>query len=202
MQESGPGGILSNVCAALAAQLLIDIFCDSHNYWHGSYDRTCRHTGWFAYLAQHAHDVTTNRSAKDYFHFIFFGFQKHSPISPEIYCYLLSILVVWIALISSFKEDLIARQTWIPNFASVVTIISLVVLDIMVPLYHSFRTHVMPPLRPAYDSYVVFAIYIFLPMSDNIHTAVLGVTTTICYLILMGVMTYRLDPHVIVKVYT
>lgn len=107
---------------------------------------------------------------------------------------------MWVALISSFKEDLIARHSWIPNFASVVTVIALVVLDIVVPLYHSIRTHVMPPLRPAYDSYVIFAIYIFLPVSDNVHSAVLGMSTTICYLVVMGVMTYRLDEHIIVKV--
>lgn len=162
-------------------------------------------------LIAHARDVIINRSQSDQFTTVLisifsvfkvfiFLLQKQAPISPEVYCYLLSILVVWISLISSFKEDLIIRHSWIPNFASIVTVIALVVLDIIVPLYHSILTQVMPPLRPAYDSYVVFAIYIFLPVSDNMHSAVLGMSTTVCYLVLMGVMTYRLDEHIIVKV--
>lgn len=52
MQESGTGGILSNVRAAPAAQLFIDIFCDSHNHRHGSHNRAGGHTGSFAYRAR------------------------------------------------------------------------------------------------------------------------------------------------------
>lgn len=103
-------------------------------------------------------------------------------------------------MISSFNEGLIKRHPWIPHFASVVTVIGLVVLDIIVPLYHSVITHVMPPLRPAYDSYVIFAIYIFLPLPENIHCIILGMSATLCYVIVMGVMTYRLDAYYLEKV--
>lgn len=199
MQESGTRSILSNIRSAIATQLFVNILRDSYRHWHGAYDSTCRHTGSF-YRAHSNTIIVYIIVINRFFFLLVFTYQKHSPISPEVYCYLLGILVVWIALISSFKEDLIARHTWIPNFASIVTVIALVVFDIIVPLYHSILTHVMPPLRPAYDSYVIFAIYIFLPVSDNMHSCVLGMATTICYLILMGVMTYRLDQHIIVKV--
>lgn len=204
MQESGTGDILSNVCATLTAQLFINIFCDSYNRRYGSYDRARRHAGLLVLShiarARCHHWMALFNLLQFLKNYISFTNQKHSPISPEVYCYLLSILVVWISLISSFKEDLIIRQSWIPNFASIITVMALVVLDILVPLYHSIRTHVMPPLRPAYDSYIVFIIYIFLPVSGNVHAAILGIATTICYLILMAVMTYRLDEHIIVKV--
>lgn len=133
------------------------------------------------------------------FIFILF-FQTTAPISPEVYCYLASIIVVWVSLISSFKEELIKKQTWIPNFASVVTVIGLVCLDIIVPLYHSVRTHVMPPLRPTYDGYIIFAIYIFLPLPENLHSVILAFATTFCYLLVTNIMTYRLDEHALVKV--
>lgn len=113
---------------------------------------------------------------------------------------MVSIIIVWVSLISSFNEDLIQKQTWIPNFASVTTIVVLVSLDIIVPLYHSIFTHVTPPLRPAYDAYIIFAIYIFLPLSENPHSVVLAMSTTFCYLFVTTVMTYRLDEHSLFKV--
>lgn len=104
------------------------------------------------------------------------------------------------SLISSFNEHLIKKQTWIPNFGSVVTVIGLVMLDIIVPLYHSVFTHVIPPLRPSYDAYIIFAIYIFLPLPENLHSVILAMSTTFCYLLVTYVMTYRLDDHASIKV--
>lgn len=138
------------------------------------------------------------------FVFVFFFFavcgQDSAPISPEVYCYLASIIVVWVTLISSFNEHLIKKQTWIPHFGSVATVIGLVMLDIIVPLYHSVRTHVKPPLHSSYDAYIIFAIYIFLPLPENLHSVILAMSTTFCYLLVTHVMTYRLDDHAVIKV--
>lgn len=105
---------------------------------------------------------------------------------------------MWVSLISSFNEHLIKKQTWIPNFGSVATVIGLVMLDIIVPLYHSVATRVT--LRPSYDAYIIFAIYIFLPLPENLHSAILAMATTFCYLLVTHVMTYRLDDHAVIKV--
>lgn len=107
---------------------------------------------------------------------------------------------MWVSLISSFKEELIKKQTWIPNFASVATVLGLVTLDIIVPLYHSVLTHVTPPLRPTYDGYIIFAIYIFLPLHENLHSVILALATTFCYLLVTNIMTYRLDEYSLLKV--
>lgn len=117
-----------------------------------------------------------------------------------MYCYLASIFVVWVTLISSFNEHLIKRQTWVPNFGSCCCVIGLVMLDVIVPLYHSIWTHVKPPLRPSYDAYIIFAIYMYLPVNENIHSTILGLSTTFCYLLVTYVMTYRLDDHAVTKV--
>lgn len=109
-------------------------------------------------------------------------------------------MVVWVSLISSFNEHLIKKQTWIPNFGSVITVIGLVMLDIIVPLYHSIWTHVKPPLRPSYDAYIIFAIYIYLPLPENLHSTILALSTTFSYLLVTYVMTYRLDDHAVIKV--
>lgn len=50
VQESGTGGILSNVCATLAAQLFIDILCDSHRHLYCQHGRARRHAGWLVGL--------------------------------------------------------------------------------------------------------------------------------------------------------
>lgn len=130
--------------------------------------------------------------------FIKFKFQTTAPISPEVYCYLASIIIVWVALVSSFNEELIRKQTWIPNFASIVTIIGLVNMDIFVSLYHSYRTHVT--LRPTYDAYIIFAIYIFLPIPENLHSVIMALSATVSYLVVNNVMTYHQDEHALIKV--
>lgn len=73
-------------------------------------------------------------------------------------------------------------------------------LDIIVPLYHSVRTQVIPPLRPSYDAYIIFAIYIFLPIPENLHSVILGMSTTFCYLLVTYVITYHADDHALIKV--
>lgn len=103
---------------------------------------------------------------------------------------------------SSFNEDLIREHPWVPHLASCATVMALVLLDILVPLYHSIWTHVMPPLRPSYDSYILFVIYIFLPIPDILNCVILGAATSICYLLVTSFMTYRLDEHIITKTIT
>lgn len=73
-------------------------------------------------------------------------------------------------------------------------------LDIIVPLYHSVRTQVVPPLRPSYDAYIIFAIYTFLPIPENLHSVILGMSTTFCYLLVTYFITYRSDDHALIKV--
>lgn len=72
----------------------------------------------------------------------------------------------------------------------------------MIPLYHAVVSFMNPPLRPSYASHTIFAIYIFLPLSENYHVMILGGATTICYLIIMALISYRLESDVIIKVAT
>lgn len=132
---------------------------------------------------------------------------------PEVYCYLASILLVWISLTATFKENLIKKYPHFPFIASCITVMGLVLtgmiyffifskthiiseflvsfVDMIVPLYHSTATQTI--LRPAYESYILFIIYIFLPLSKNSYCIILGMITTICYLIEMIMITYPRD---------
>lgn len=72
----------------------------------------------------------------------------------------------------------------------------------MIPLYHAVVSFMNPPLRPSYASHIIFAIYIFLPLSENLHVIILGGATTICYLIIMALISYRLEEDMPIKVVT
>lgn len=198
MRKFGPWRILSNVRTEITTELFKYVFCNAYHYRYGAYDCISCDAG--KPLAQKLFKLFLIV----YYFFLFHTrnnfIQKKAPISPEVYCNLASIIVVWVSLIPSFNEHLIKRQTWIPNFGSIVTVIGLVMLDIIVPLYHSIWTHVKPPLRPSYDAYIIFAIYIYLPLPENLHSTILAVSTTICYLMVTYVMTYRLDDHAVIKV--
>ena len=70
----------------------------------------------------------------------------------------------------------------------------------VVPVYHSWMTQTI--IRPAYESYILFIIYIFLPISRNWHSILLGVITTICYMIEMIMITFSDDDDKWTKVGT
>lgn len=72
----------------------------------------------------------------------------------------------------------------------------------LVPLYHTIISNVQPPLRPAYASYILFIIYIFLPLTQNCHCIILSAATTLFYIIEMISITYRYDEHQLTKSFT
>lgn len=55
-----------------------------------------------------------------------------------MYCYLASILIVWISLIATFKEDLVRRHTWLPYVASCIAVIGLVLTGLIQRLYEPY----------------------------------------------------------------
>lgn len=71
-----------------------------------------------------------------------------------------------------------------------VTILALT--DIGVSVYHAVIN--LDILRPAYGSYILYAVYIFMPLPDNVHAFMLGLAVTISYLIDYAFVTYRKHP--------
>ncbi|XP_055841976.1 adenylyl cyclase X E [Episyrphus balteatus] len=122
-----------------------------------------------------------------------------SAVFVEIFSYLASILLVWMVLFITFREDLIKRQPWIAYVASCTAVFILVVSDLLIPTYHAAVNFPIPPLRPSYGSYILYAIYMFMPLSDNWHATILGIAATICYMVNFAMVTYRLDDHILIK---
>ncbi|KFB36670.1 AGAP007631-PA-like protein [Anopheles sinensis] len=122
-----------------------------------------------------------------------------AAIHPDLICYTFGILIVWISLFAAFKEGLVKARPWVPYVSSSIAVITMIVTDLTIPLYHAVVTFINPPLRPSYASHTILAIYIFLPLSENIHGIILGSTTSVCYLIVMTLITYRLEENTALK---
>lgn len=73
-------------------------------------------------------------------------------------------------------------------------------IDLSIAIYHALNTHRFRHLRPMYASHNLLIIYIFLPISDNYIVALMGVTTSICYTVVMILISYAEDEHQLIKV--
>uniref|UniRef100_A0A1L8DZY7 adenylate cyclase n=2 Tax=Nyssomyia neivai TaxID=330878 RepID=A0A1L8DZY7_9DIPT len=126
--------------------------------------------------------------------------KSNLSITVEVFAYLVTIFIVWIALFVTFREEQVKKRPWLPFIGTCVALFCLVMADITVPLYHEVSTHTQPPLRPAYACHILLSIYIFYPLMNNWHTMLLGSATTAAYLTVLALITYRLDPHQYLKV--
>ncbi|KAK2578827.1 hypothetical protein KPH14_002444 [Odynerus spinipes] len=103
----------------------------------------------------------------------------------------------------SFRSKIIARNTYLPVILSCIVVMVLVIGDLIVPLYHTLGyTEDVPPIRPTYATHTLLACYVFLPLTENLHAFVLGMTATVCYLATLLLITYRNAPDYVSKIAT
>ncbi|XP_051172100.1 adenylate cyclase type 2-like isoform X3 [Leptopilina boulardi] len=116
---------------------------------------------------------------------------------PDVvtYCLVAALLCPVIAL--SFRTKLIAKKAYLPVVLSCVIVALLVIGDLAVPLYYTFTSaEDGPSIRPAYATHALLACYVFLPLTENLHAFILGMTTTFTYLASLYLVTYRNMPDV------
>lgn len=113
-------------------------------------------------------------------------------MATDIFAYVTSALLVWAILALNFRSELIKRFPWIMYVTSWLAVTILTVTDIGVSVYHAVIN--LDILRPAYGSYVLYAVYIFMPLPDNVQAFMLGMSVTISYLIDYAFVTYRKLP--------
>lgn len=121
---------------------------------------------------------------------------------PDIFAYTLPLLIVWISLFAAFKEDLVKKYPAVPFVMSCIALFSLIVADLLIPVYHAVYNFVEPPLRPAYASHLLFVIYMFLPLTDNVLALLLGLSATGCYVLVFIFVTYGRVEESYIKVTT
>ncbi|XP_034941992.1 adenylate cyclase type 2-like isoform X2 [Chelonus insularis] len=95
----------------------------------------------------------------------------------------------------SFRSKLITRETYLPVLLSCIIVVLLVLGDLAVPFWYTLNyTEDMRTIRPAYSTHVLLACYVFLPLTENLHAFILGITATLCYLLSLSLITYRNQP--------
>ncbi|XP_005175233.1 adenylyl cyclase X E [Musca domestica] len=112
-----------------------------------------------------------------------------SNVSTDIFAYLTCALLVWGILALNFRTELVKRYTWIMYVTSWLAVCILALTDIGISVYHAVIN--LDILRPAYGSYILYAVYIFMPLPDNVHAFMLGMAVTVSYLIDYAFVTYR-----------
>uniref|UniRef100_A0A1A9X0W6 adenylate cyclase n=1 Tax=Glossina brevipalpis TaxID=37001 RepID=A0A1A9X0W6_9MUSC len=110
-------------------------------------------------------------------------------VSPDIFAYIISALFVWAILALNFRNELVKRFSWIMYVTSWLAVALLAATDIGVSIYHAVIN--LDLLRPAFGSYILYAVYIFMPLPDNTHASLLGTSVTLSYLIDYAFVTYR-----------
>ncbi|XP_011152703.1 adenylate cyclase type 2 isoform X2 [Harpegnathos saltator] len=117
-----------------------------------------------------------------------------------VYCTIGALLCPVIAL--SFRSKIIAKNTYLPVMLSCLIVVLLVIGDLAIPLFYNYATENATSIRPAYATHALLACYVFLPLTENLHAFVLGITATMCYLATLSLITYRNTADYVTKIVT
>lgn len=74
---------------------------------------------------------------------------------------------------------------------AIASVLFLATADLGLPIYHTIASHSEIPLRPAYTTHTLLAIYAFLPIVRNRQAVTMGIIVSLCHLAVLGVFTYR-----------
>lgn len=77
---------------------------------------------------------------------------------------------------------------WVPSFISCIAVIVLVLADLIPTMLHYYLPE---PPRPAYATYTLLVVYVFLPLVNNLQTVLLGLVVSACHISVLGFITYR-----------
>lgn len=114
--------VLRNLCATSASQLSFNISCNSQHHRDSAHYCITHHP-----RAGEQHYT----SIYWYTYWLMFTPQLSDTASPDVYCYLASILLVWIALTSSLFEDIVQKHPRLPLRMSCFTVFGLVLIGIV-----------------------------------------------------------------------
>ncbi|XP_017887885.1 adenylate cyclase type 2 isoform X2 [Ceratina calcarata] len=117
---------------------------------------------------------------------------ENCVVDVVVYSIVSALLCPVIAL--SFRSKIIAKNSYMSVMLSCLIVVLLVTADLIVPMYYTLMyTDEIPPIpiRPAYATQALLACYVFLPLTENLHAFMLGITATVCYLTTLTLISYR-----------
>lgn len=106
---------------------------------------------------------------------------------PDGLSYCIAMVLCWPLMLIVFKERLVQSHQWISLLVSCFVVVLLIITDLLITLYY---TEHAGDLRPAYTTHTLIVCYVFLPLTKNIQAFILGLTVTLCHLVVLGTVTY------------
>ncbi|XP_017154963.2 adenylyl cyclase X E-like isoform X5 [Drosophila miranda] len=106
-------------------------------------------------------------------------------IIVDVVIYLVTSFVILTILGINFCENFTRQHSWITYMSSVVAALAFVSADIFQGTYH-YYTHDWA-LDTFYDTYIIYIIYMFLPMPIISGALLLGVTVSVVYITYFGI---------------
>ncbi|XP_017481431.1 PREDICTED: adenylate cyclase type 2 isoform X4 [Rhagoletis zephyria] len=118
-----------------------------------------------------------------------FSKSENRDIYVDIGTYMGCTTVILIVLVFNFRTTVNKRYEWL-TFATIwLAVSALVVMDISVPIYRAVTDYNITV--PTYYSFIIYSIYIFMPIAEDVQAFILGVAVAACYIILFSFVTYR-----------
>jgi len=96
-------------------------------------------------------------------------------------------VLCWPVMLIVFKKHLVQRYKWISLLVSCFVVVLLISTDMAITLYYNAHAG---DIRPAYTTHTLLVCYVFLPLTKNIQAFILGLTVTLCHLVVLCNVTY------------
>ncbi|XP_020717868.1 adenylate cyclase type 8 isoform X2 [Ceratitis capitata] len=114
---------------------------------------------------------------------------ENRDIYLDIGIYMGCTFIILVVLLFNFRLPLNKRYEWLTFSTIWLAISALVLMDISLPIYRAVKDYNI--IVPTYYSFIIYAIYIFMPITEDIHAFILGLSVSACYMILFSFVTYR-----------
>ncbi|XP_046413493.1 adenylate cyclase type 2 isoform X2 [Neodiprion virginianus] len=119
---------------------------------------------------------------------------------PDVITYSVIGVLLCPLITLSCRTKFVAKDPCVPVLLSCLTVALLVIGDVAMPLYRAAsQGNNTPAVRPAYATHTLLACYVFLPLTENLHAFLLGMTATLCHLVSLALVTYKDERYLLGK---
>ncbi|XP_054088807.1 adenylyl cyclase X E-like isoform X2 [Zeugodacus cucurbitae] len=107
----------------------------------------------------------------------------------DIPIYVIFSILAIVAIYIGIWKRAIAKFAWV-IYVAVLSIIFIMIMDITVPVVHAVSFYEIT--IPLFYSFIIYSIYIYMPFTNHLYPFILGVSISLCYIILFLSITYRM----------
>ncbi|KAL7734589.1 hypothetical protein ACLKA6_010897 [Drosophila palustris] len=138
------------------------------------YEKRIRSYSLWVFLVLHSAVIVVNI-------FLLLGTSEHPiMIYFDVVLYFLSTLWIVLVLSINFKEEIVQNRSWVAYVTSVIAVMTLVAVDLTLNMYHYNKDDWT--ITSTFDTYTLYMIYLFLPISTLMVPTILGIAVSIIYI--------------------